>query len=94
MSWVAMGSGEPELGQLVLIKFFAERSHIRVCHFDNIESWEARTGNELDFKPAKDFIGGWFTEDDDADNWWERKYVSHWMPIPPLPDPDRSAERE
>lgn len=92
--WTFMGDAHPEYGQLVVINFTENWKRLRLCYFDNFESWAARNpqereDDEIEVAELNEaYIGGWFTESDDPSDWWQRQYVSYWMPISDLPQQD------
>jgi hypothetical protein len=78
--WVAFGERKPEPGQLVVINFTANWTRLRLCYFDTIETWCARTGQEWE-DDFRDDIMPCFTEADDYDDWWDADAVAYWSPI-------------
>ncbi len=69
--WISLKFQEPPIKQPVLI---TDGTEIYVA------SWEDRN---IDKTPSWNIegIGGW-----DCDNWFEDSDITHWMPLPELPE--------
>lgn len=87
MNWIAMKDRKPDFGQRVLITFGENYGRLRVCYYDNEQTWSDRVGDYCDFGE-----GEWFTEADDSNDTWDPQYVSHWSAIPELPSLDGASK--
>jgi hypothetical protein len=81
--WNLLTDKKPEPGQLCVIQFDSKGSSLRLCHYDNRESWTKRTestdGEDINFFGMAET---WFTENDDEEDWWEASFVRAWYPVP------------
>lgn len=88
--WISLAEQKPEPGQLVAINFSANWQRLRLCYYDSKATWCERNDREWedDFREG---MAPWFTEAEDADDWWDADVVAYWAPITPLP-PERGAQ--
>jgi len=87
VDWIRFSERRPMPGQLCLITFAAAPTRVRVCYFDNVESYEAREGS-LDIEVADEHLHGWFTEADDEIDWWGAEHIEYWaaLALPQSPE--------
>lgn len=83
-NWIKVTDKLPtQLGRYLVVKDFSHITFIDICHFAPV----AEEFSEIYFKGNKNPI--FFCRDSEW-GWVETDYVTHWLPLPPLPTGERS----